>query len=89
MRHPKRYKSASFNCTTHAMTFPLIPRQQFERMAANQMLQSLKQGPNRNPQNNLDLMPYALGLQLNQRHANPVLGGYEDFDPLADWDDLF
>jgi len=71
------------------MTFPLIPRQQFERMAANQMLQSLKQGPNRNPQNNLDLIPYSLGLQLNQQQPTYLSGGCEDIDPLADWDDLF
>jgi hypothetical protein len=67
------------------MTFPLIPRQQFERMAANQVLQSLKQGPNRNPQSNLDLMPYAVGLQLNQQHPTT----WDICDPLDDWDDLF
>lgn len=67
------------------MTFPLIPRQQFERMAANQVLQSLKQGPNRNPQSNLDLMPYSVGLQLNQQHPTT----WDICDPLDDWDDLF
>jgi hypothetical protein len=67
------------------MTFPLIPRQQFERMAANQVLQSLKQGPNRNPQSNLDLMPYSVGLQLNQQHPTT----WDICDPLEDWDDLF
>ena len=67
------------------MTFPLIPRQQFERMAANQVLQSLKQGPNRNPQSNLDLMPYSVGLQLNQQQPTT----WDICDPLDDWDDLF
>jgi hypothetical protein len=67
------------------MTFPLIPRQQFERMAANQVLQSLKQGPNRNPQSNLDLMPYSVGLQLNQQHPTT----WDICDPLDDWDDLY
>jgi hypothetical protein len=69
------------------MTFPLIPRQQFERMAANQVLQSLKQGPNRNPQSNLDLMPYSVGLQLNQQHQQPTI--WDTCDPLDDWDNLF
>ena len=69
------------------MTFSLIPRQQFERMAANQVLQSLKQGPNRNPQSNLDLMPYSVGLQLNQQRQQPTT--LDNCDPLADWDDLF
>jgi hypothetical protein len=71
----------------HTMNHPLIPRDQFERMAANQVLQSLKQGPNRSQQDTLNLLPYSVGLQLNQP-MRPV-SIWDSSDMSDDWDNVF
>jgi hypothetical protein len=69
------------------MNHPLIPQEQFERMAANQVLQSLKQGPNRSQQDTLNLLPYSVGLQLNQP-LRPV-SIWDSSDTSDDWDNVF